>query len=417
MIHFWIAIAFFVPIVQTATAQKQLVKTIDYEESLTYYRPRVTLANDGAMAIAWESLQKYDQAERWEIAVKRFSPKGVSIDSTRLIAPTFIDDAPPSAEMRNVELDVDERGSLWVSLESYVESDTIERGTQVVIGFFDRTNRYRVVAVDERDDPMNNNPRFDMDAHHVIYFAPADGGIGVVESSGTSVDEWPRNIATLARPYLDDTGVKNWFDVAIEQNMLGTVWQECKEEAEDACRVGVQFIRTIRTDSIAGFVDPVVVNQTDMPTAFRSSISMNSHGRSIVVWIDYRNTENGEIYGQLFDAYGERVGDNFAISVPGEIIDLHEGSRPEAAMRDDGSFAVVWTAHRGKAMRARCRQYDRYGKPLSDPLLLDENLAVSTGFPDVTTNGRAYAYTWMVEHDGQISIYRKKSSALIVDIP
>ncbi|MCB0277526.1 MAG: T9SS type A sorting domain-containing protein [Calditrichaeota bacterium] len=125
------------------------------------------------------------------------------------------------------------------------------------------------------------------------------------------------------------------------------------------------------------------------------SVAMNAAGNSVVVWADNRNNSAGEIWGQRYNASGQAVGANFQVSAAqGEIWD-----RPEVAMRNDGSFMVVWTDSMSgisgvEALRARARQYNAAGNPTSSPQILP-SLDIGSGLADVASDGSLYYCSWL----------------------
>lgn len=97
---------------------------------------------------------------------------------------------------------------------------------------------------------------------------------------------------------------------------------------------------------------PFVVNQNaTQPSLTNTDVGMDASGNFVIVWKGFFGgqsiaTATGEgIIGQRYNANGEPVGGNFAISIGATAAD-NDGNRfsPAIAMQDDGDFLVAWTA-------------------------------------------------------------------------
>ena len=394
----------FLSTLHIATAQ-QLVKTINYDESLTFFRPRVALADDGAFAVAWETLQKLTDAERWQIAIQQFRPAGVPLDTLHYLDATLVG-REGDAGLRNAELAFNDTGRLWLSMEYYVSTQTspIKESTFTTLGSFYDAYDFQLASLEPGHDPLEEDagahPRMHIGEDQGLYltrYGSSDRLVALKESEGVL-----QRVASL--PALDAVPdqLTSWHDIAAGLNKRAVVWQACSNEdqEEPTCEPQVQFVTNSE-------VQPRhrITEDSGSFTAFRPSISMNAIGQAVVVWIDYRHTGQGQIFGQRFDTMGRPVGDNFVVSEGDGFIDDHEGSRPEVAIRTDGSFLVVWTDHGDEGMRAWGRYFDERGEAQRSPFLLDGDLDAASGFPDVATNGDDYAFTWLSEREGHPSIF------------
>ena len=134
-------------------------------------------------------------------------------------------------------------------------------------------------------------------------------------------------------------------------------------------------------------------------TALSVRAIRNASGAGLVVWADTRNGFAGEVYGQRFDASGQPVGGNFAISTgQGEIY-----FRPEVALLDGGGFVVAWTDSAAVGFSARLREFDAGGTPLGPPVRVGAGF--ETGTPHVTTDGIAFYYTYLGRPGGGLEVF------------
>ena len=414
-----IAIVFCLLTVHSANAQKLLVKSIDYEESLTYFRPRIALADDGEFAVAWETLQKYAHTESWHIAVQRFHSTGVPADSLQFLMPDHVGDVSFSG-FQNAEVSFDDSGMLWLSVEgsSGEQAGRDPLMPSLAFGNVDAENQFRLLAaayesVGAPPTWFDHNLRFQPGEGGAFFLTPMSEtyGVGIIDGeTAFSTGDYDIEPTPLLNKTSDQAGgaLRSWQDIAASPVALATVWQECPDQEDEllaACNVllrmasysasGLQFNRL-----------PVVVNRGEtQPAAYRPSVAMNASGQTLVTWIDYSENDGGLIYAQRFDAGGNRIGEQIVVSLPGTVVDDHEGMRPEAAIREDGSFFMVWTDYSEHGMRALGRHFDSTGKAREAPFLLDDDQIAETGFPHVDTDGHVYAYTWLSEKEGRPSIY------------
>jgi hypothetical protein len=145
---------------------------------------------------------------------------------------------------------------------------------------------------------------------------------------------------------------------------------------------------------------------------------MNADGNSVVVWADTRNSAAGDVYGQLFSAVGQPVGQNFPVSNgEGEIMD-----RPEVAILNDGGFMVVWVdsvfgAVGEAAFHAVGRQFDASGTPVGETFALP-NQDVNSGFANIASDGTSYYLSWLDNRDNSAyyNLYAKKIGASVTSV-
>jgi hypothetical protein len=112
-------------------------------------------------------------------------------------------------------------------------------------------------------------------------------------------------------------------------------------------------------------------------------VALSNNGNFVVTWTDERNgNSNGDIYVQIFDKSGQRLGGNFRANSE-DYANAH--LTPVAAMDNSGAFVVVWC---GPAFR--CRMFDSTGAPQGPNLDLfpkPESGQVGIGWPSVVSNG------------------------------
>jgi hypothetical protein len=194
-------------------------------------------------------------------------------------------------------------------------------------------------------------------------------------------------------------------DIATNGTLHAVVWQDGRQDAN--WDITMQFYT-----NNGPLGNNFNVNSGDQHGTINvwPSIAMNPAGASVVVWADTRDGTAGDTYGQRYNAAGQAIGDNFKISTSqGEIWD-----RPEVAMLDDGSFAVVWTDSASgesgiEAFRAKGRQFDANGDPLGDVFIVPDQ-DVASGLVNIASNGNVYYCSWLDDRQGSehLNIYAKQ---------
>ena len=408
-------------------AQRQLVSTVDFDEALVYYRPRVALAESGDYAVSWEALRKLEDDEEWQVGLRRFSADGEALSSPQYLSQAaYCDNTADSQEsgIRNADMGFSD-GLLVVSLEQFqrfLDPDSRERQqlSSVRVSVLDEEGAIFRPASDlacewTETDPvypdLSAMPRLDVDPHENLLLSTDGHSLRLAPTlNANSALAKSSRIQTVSHQASSNQS-NSWVDVATNGWLNASSWQRCSEgldvEYEVTCDVEVQFFAELHPGKTDNVVRRQVVDSDEMDTAlnYRPAVAMNAAGQSVVVWIDYRASELGDIYGQRYDALGEPVGGNFRISKGNGMIDGDDGSRPEVALLDDGRFLVVWTAHHADGMRAWGRYFQSTGEAEADPFLLDPDPTLDSGFPDVASNSNHFAFAWLVEQDGVTSVF------------
>lgn len=135
--------------IQTASAQKQLVSTVDFNDALAYYRPRIALSDDGSYAVSWEAFRKLDESEEWQVAVQRFAANGNPVGSLQYLTHSAacdeqqVDDAVSERGLRNIDMSFASDGLLMMSMEQFEFLE--ETGARLA----NQTSRARLSLLDE----------------------------------------------------------------------------------------------------------------------------------------------------------------------------------------------------------------------------------------------------------------------------
>jgi len=133
--------------------------------------------------------------------------------------------------------------------------------------------------------------------------------------------------------------------------------------------------------------DSITYNQQD------PSCAMDSAGNFVVVWEDYRNW-NYDIYGQRFDENGDTtgLGGNFLINDDGESYYQYD---PSVSMDNSGNFTVVWKDARDGNYNIYGQIYDNTGSPSGSNFRIDQCTGTESRYdPDVSMDGNYFTVVW-----------------------
>jgi hypothetical protein len=405
----------------------------DYENNSNgVWRPRIAAAPDGSFSVAWEDYSdrpgvNSNTTGRSQIAVRRFSDIGQPLEhihffrgESTLISMWLFD------YMEHAELKYLTSGVLLVLMQHtgrFVIGGDDVGSSEITLGAIHPTGQIIKLSsiADNVQYPLiftsshrQDNPRLAVTPDNLI--------IAILDE--LSYDSEFRNIAFRALddelgevisreiPHSDGVGQSPHVlaDIATNGELSATVWQDGRYGG--LWSIGIQFYtQTGLLGSNRRVNDPA----PGTAFALSPSVAMNASGQSVVVWFDSRN--GSQLYGQRFDAGGNPVGDNFQITDTPQGGDIY--FRPEVAIRNDGSFMVVWTDSTSvqNAFRARGRQFDASGNPTGEPFILPE-IDIYSGYPHIASDGSAYYCVWLDDRLGQqfVQVYTKKIGNIITSV-
>lgn len=112
--------------------------------------------------------------------------------------------------------------------------------------------------------------------------------------------------------------------------------------------------------------NPFQINSYTNGNQEGSAVGIDSAGNFVVVWRSWTNDgRGGGIFGQRFNAEGNKLGTEFKIST--STIAMGSYDFPSVAMHSSGSFVVAW-AMMSNGKDVAVRLYDANGNPLTNEL-------------------------------------------------
>lgn len=127
------------------------------------------------------------------------------------------------------------------------------------------------------------------------------------------------------------------------------------------------------------------------------AIARSPSGSFVVTWWDCRDNSYS-IYAQLYDAFGTPIGNNFRVN---EIVNTIAWE-PAIAMDHSGNFVVVWTDWRNDPDRdIYAQRYDSAGTPLGANFKVNDDIGSMQARPAVAEDiSGNFVITWTLCQDG-----------------
>ena len=383
-------------------------------------RPQIAAHSDQRFAVAWEDFNDYNQPvpDIPRIAVQMYSSAAQRIGAINFfngesrplsnwtsdwLEDTDIEFLPDGSLLVAVE----HRGDLALGGDFLISSENglglISASGQIVDVSGDNGNIYWLIYTTTK---RQDSPRLAVAPAGDFYLTAV--GLSYNTARHATFVQAFTTAGDLAgdefypHPGQNDPQVNHTMpDIATDGKQLAIVWQNGSND--NNWDIALQFYNN--QGAVGGNIK---VNQGDPAGTINiyPAIHMNKNGQSVVVWADTRTSMRGDVFAQRFNASGQPVGNNIQVSQSlGEVY-----YRPEVAVRDDGTFMVVWTDSSGVVgnFRARGRQFSWDGQALTHPLVIP-NTDIRSGLPDVATDGVHFYLTWLDDRLGQVNVWAKKT--------
>ena len=175
--------------------------------------------------------------------------------------------------------------------------------------------------------------------------------------------------------------------VASNGNNSVCVWTDGRTDTQ----VGDVYSERIEGGTLAS--TNVKVND-DSPGGYNqyARVAMDAQGNYVIIWIDTRSNSGGDLYGQRFDAQGNRVRSNFKLTKGNSKFWEYP---PGIAMKIDGSYVVTWAddlTKTGNSYTVKTRFFSSSDQPLSDIIQVT---SAPSAQPDVKIGATgAVIYAW-----------------------
>lgn len=416
--------------VSTAQAQHTVLNLDPAQDDLLgFYLPKIAVAADGSYGIAAEALFRTSTGrEVLRVVSQRYSSDGVEVGPTHVFSGESCStlDLWDSDYQSRPEIAFHPGGLMLVLMQhtgQFVIGTDAVSSAELTLSAIEANGQVRDLANSEACEQAKfyfpggsrqDRPRFDLTPDGAI-FLTADGffndadlrnvAIRVLDADGNEVIE-------QVIPH-EDVGSEQSYhqqpDIATNGSIMLSTWHRCSWDAQgntDDCDVEAQFAG-ITDQGLQAIGGNQRVNAGDPPGTVNiwASAAMNAAGQSVVAWADARDSFEGDIYAQRYDANGQPLGGNLRVSDGQGAID----ERPEVAILDNGRFMIVWTDSSGIGYRARGRVYDPFGVPEGAPFELAPGEV--SGQPAVSADGAGFAYVHLGLENGTSTLVANKASS------
>ena len=288
--------------------------------------------------------------------------------------------------------------------------DTCWRGNPSVSSI---SNGYMVVWEDERNgnkdiyaqmydanaNPIGCNFRVNYGADSLLQTYPCvtgDSFGGVVVFQDEKIGDYD----VYFQRY-DSMGVSQGSNTIVTSNLYGghqtfsaistpyngefvVIWQDLRAHNWD-----IYIQRIDSSGSLLG--NNIVVNDDSLLNEqILPSVGKDSSGNFVTVWMDSRNNE-WDIYGAIFDAYGNPISSNFKIN---DDTLRNDQSFPDVAKNINGGFIVTWSC-------VWARRYDKNGNPLGNAFRVNDD-TISGFLPSVAISNNS---NFIITFTGSNHIY------------
>lgn len=126
------------------------------------------------------------------------------------------------------------------------------------------------------------------------------------------------------------------------------------------------------------------------------NLAGDDKGNCVVVWKDNRNG-NADIYGQRFQADATALGDNFRIN---DDAGATEQSAPAVAMDVEGNFGVAWTDKRNGNSDVYAQLFDKTGQRVGENFKVSHELLTSNQIaPSLAMRNGVMMVVWQDDRD------------------
>lgn len=132
---------------------------------------------------------------------------------------------------------------------------------------------------------------------------------------------------------------------------------------------------------------------SDPQLGYKPAVGMDAYGNFVTTWEAPDGSGFG-IYGQRYNADGERIGELFFVN---EYNTFSVQLEPAIAVTESGAFTIVWESylHDGSGFGIFARNYGPDGVSLNGPYQVNTFTSGDQRFPSVATNSNgAFAVVW-----------------------
>ncbi|MBT8379237.1 MAG: T9SS type A sorting domain-containing protein [Ignavibacteria bacterium] len=128
------------------------------------------------------------------------------------------------------------------------------------------------------------------------------------------------------------------------------------------------------------------------------AVAIDDAGNFVIAWRDYRNAGDRDIYFQLFDSNGNKIGVN--VKANDDVGSAHQ-EIPSIAMNGSGNFIIAWEDFRdGNVLHVYMQRYNSNGSPLGSNVRVDDDPSNSGGTSIAIDAVGNFVVVWVDQRSG-----------------
>jgi len=347
------------------------------------YNPSVSYLSDGTFVIAWDNGAATADTEGEDILMQHYNNNGEKLG-------------------KNTKLGYWQYGFHQLAIKSYKNN--------VFITFTDGTILSCVILKPDGNCIASNSSiseeRIGTIGEPAISIDPSSGNYLVTwtdERIGTKdifLQRYNNNFEKVGKNELVNDDIGELSDqndpeiTKINETKIAVVWEDGRNGEYDTDI----YMQVLQLDGVKYGGNIKVNDNENFSIQYNPAISSSQNGFFVIVWEDYRNN-NSDIYGQLFNENGQKIGGNFKVNKSPKCY------TPDVAMDENGNFVVVWDSRNDYSIYSQkyLPNAEAYGEPLK---INDTEILSNYANPSISMNQNGdYVVAWADARDWNANGY------------
>jgi hypothetical protein len=350
--------------------------------------PVVGIQRNGYFIIAWTDYR----IGNYDIYYRRYDASG-----NPLSASIQVNDDGGNQNQTGPQIVVNPNDDFWLAW-----SDARNFDTDVYVQHYNSSgsaigNNFKI-----NDDIASSEQRVSMiaiDGKGNFFTIWEDERNGNIDIYGQRIDSLGNPVASNIRVN-DDAGSVYQFYSTVAAGFAGnflTAWTDGRNESYD--------IYCQRFDAAGNRINNNIKVNDDLNNAHQwyPWASSDSAGNSVIVWMDTRDDNYYDIFGQRYDYNGNPLGANFKVN------DFEVGYQAygSVAQNRTGNFVVTWMDDRDGNFNIYAQRYDGNGIPIGNNFRVDDDIGTSSqGYPAVAIDPLGnFVIVWEDDRNQNTDIY------------
>jgi len=139
------------------------------------------------------------------------------------------------------------------------------------------------------------------------------------------------------------------------------------------------------------------VNTTWQNSQQTPIVAMNGTGDFAVAWYDALSVDNGDVFAQLFDSAGNKVGNEILVNSTTAGTQMQQ----KVSINDNREFIVVWTSNDSDGHGIYAQRFDSSASPVGGEFQVNQTETLNQRVAGVTLfNDGAFVIAWTDEANG-----------------